>query len=283
MFSRADIMKGLDKSKVSRRAFVKKELTENPEFFKAYPHMQAIFTGKEDKPNASTLSKDNDIEDHPYYKKDVVVGFKDPSGKNDEGYFQGLLNQHNQYMVTKDREEAIRENERNFIEASQSPTGPSKWLSKEELESIHTEIDRRLQELEDSGLTREEILYDKQQGLPLADDPFFQFVKNSRSAREMFINPGEEFSADRVIEKALRQDVGPDPSLAMNTKNYKYVDEENPSFPIWEYKKKYRDNDPVMTAESYFYDYKQIERRQKQFDFDQEKPATFINRPLSRA
>lgn len=69
----------------------------------------------------------------------------------------------------------------------------------------------------------------------------------------------------------------------MNKKNYKYVDEENPSFPIWEYKKKYRDSDPVMAAESYFYDFKQIERRQKQFDFDQEKPATFINRPLSRA
>jgi hypothetical protein len=30
-----------------------------------------------------------------------------------------------------------------------------------------------MQELEDSGLTREEILYDKQQGIPLADDPFF--------------------------------------------------------------------------------------------------------------
>jgi len=42
----------------------------------------------------------------------------------------------------------------------------------------------------------------------------------------------------------------------MNKKNYKYVDEENPAFPIWEYKKKYRDSDPVMTAESYFYDYK---------------------------
>jgi len=48
-FSRADIIKNLDKSKVSRRQFVKKELTENPEFFKAFPHMQTIFNVKKEK------------------------------------------------------------------------------------------------------------------------------------------------------------------------------------------------------------------------------------------
>lgn len=71
--------------------------------------------------------------------------------------------------------------------------------------------------------------------------------------------------------------------MAMNVTDYKYIDDKNPSFPIWEYKKKYRDRDPVLNPEAYFYDFNQIERRQKQFDFDQEKPATFINRPLSRA
>ena len=49
--------------------------------------------------------------------------------------------------------------------------------------------------------------------------------------------------------------------MAMNTTDYKYVDDKNPSFPIWEYKKKYRDRDPVISAEAYFYDYIQIERR----------------------
>ena len=39
MFSRADILKSLDKNKVNRKVFIKKELTENPEFFKAFPHM----------------------------------------------------------------------------------------------------------------------------------------------------------------------------------------------------------------------------------------------------
>ncbi len=33
-------MKDLDKSKVSRKKFIKQELIENPEFFKAYPHLQ---------------------------------------------------------------------------------------------------------------------------------------------------------------------------------------------------------------------------------------------------
>lgn len=31
--------------------------------------------------------------------------------------------------------------------------------------------------------------------------------------------------------------------------------------PIWEYKKKYRDKNPVLNPEAYFYDFKNIERR----------------------
>ena len=79
----------------------------------------------------------------------------------------------------------------------------------------------------------------------------------------MLMKPGEEFTVERVVEKALRQDIGPDPTMAMNTQNYKHVDDKNPEFPICEYKKKYRDRDPVLSAEAYFYDYQQIERRQK--------------------
>ena len=44
----------------------------------------------------------------------------------------------------------------------------------------------------------------------------------------------------------------------MNRENYKYVDDNNPAFPIWEYKKKYRDRDPVLNPEAYFYDYNLI-------------------------
>lgn len=64
-------------------------------------------------------------------------------------------------MSPAEKEELIRENEKNFIESYGSPTGPTKWMSAEEINKIHQQIDIKMQELEDSGLTREEILYDQ--------------------------------------------------------------------------------------------------------------------------
>ena len=93
----------------------------------------------------------------------------------------------------------------------------------------------------------------------------------------MLIKPGEEFTADRVLEKALRQDIGPDPSLAMNKKAYKYGDMDSSIAPIFEYKKKYRIKDPILSSDAYYYDYKQTEKRLKDFEFEKEKPPTFIN------
>lgn len=115
----------------------------------------------------------------------------------------------------------------------------------------------------------------------LADDPFFQYVKNSRTVREMLLKPGEEFTADRILELALRQDVGPDGSMAMNREDYQYRDWEGEA-ANWEYKKKYRDMTPILNPSAYFAGHDQTQRRKKLFEFDQEKPATFINRPLSR-
>ena len=100
----------------------------------------------------------------------------------------------------------IRDNERNLIEGpTASVDGPFKYMSKERIDQIHLEIDERMEELEESGLTRNEILFDDPNvGVPLKDDPFFQLIKNSKTVREMLITVNEEFSADRVIEKALR-------------------------------------------------------------------------------
>jgi hypothetical protein len=39
------------------------------------------------------------------------------------------------------------------------------------------------------------------------------------------IAPGAEFTADRIIELALRQDVGPDRSTMMGKQKYKYADD----------------------------------------------------------
>jgi hypothetical protein len=62
-----------------------------------------------------------------------------------------------------------------------------------------------LQELEDSGLSRFEILYDEpNKGILLKDDPFFQLIKTSKTVREMLIPSNADFNADRVVELALR-------------------------------------------------------------------------------
>jgi len=67
----------------------------------------------------------------------------------------------------------------------------------------------------------------------------------------MMIAPGAEFTADRIIELALRQDVGPDRSTMMGKQKYKYAD-DSVSQPVWDYKKKYRDKDPLLKSEAYY-------------------------------
>ena len=148
MFSRADIIKGLDRSKVSRRAFIKKELTENPEFLKAFPHMQVVFNIKEEGQGKMSrtpeMEEDDGLTAQTKYEENAHLGFKDPSGRSNAGYFDSLLHHHNQYMAPSEKEQAIRENERNFVDAYLPPTGPSKWLTKEELTTIHDQIDQKM-------------------------------------------------------------------------------------------------------------------------------------------
>jgi len=98
----------------------------------------------------------------------------------------------------------------------------------------------------------------------------------------MILKPGDEFTADRVIELALRQDFGPDPSLTMSQRDWQYNNWDDTDQPNWEYKKKYRDTTPQVAPEAYYSEHNHINRRKQLFEFDQEKPATFINRPLTR-
>jgi hypothetical protein len=107
-------------------------------------------------------------------------------------------------MMTPTREEMLRDNEMQQVEGFHTSEGPKKYMSPEDKAEVHDQIDIRMQELEDSGLTREELLYDQVRGFPLADDPFFQMVKTNKNIREMLIKPNEAFTADRVIEHALR-------------------------------------------------------------------------------
>lgn len=141
-----------------------------------------------------------------------------------------------------------------------------------------------MQELEDTGMTRFEVLFENKagQGCQLRDDPFFQLVKNSRVAREMMVPAGGDFNADTVIEAALRQEFGPDHSMSAAKENIKLRDDSHTQ-PVWEYKKKYRDRNPIMGAEHLFAGGQNFyDRQQRLEDHAKEKPATFINRPLTR-
>lgn len=55
-------------------------------------------------------------------------------------------------------------------------------------------------------------------------DPFFQLLKRSRIAREILIQPGETFSVHKIVDLALKQDIGIDPNVGNITAN-QYVDE----------------------------------------------------------
>lgn len=61
----------------------------------------------------------------------------------------------------EESEEMLRENEINYVQAYQGAVGPFKFMTEEAKEKVHLEIDERMQELEDTGLTRNEILFER--------------------------------------------------------------------------------------------------------------------------
>ena len=72
-------------------------------------------------------------------------------------------------------EELIRDNDLNLVQGSSaSVDGPFKYMNQKRIDWVHEEITDRLEELEASGLSRNEILFDDpHSGVPLKDDPFF--------------------------------------------------------------------------------------------------------------
>lgn len=142
--------------RVSKKDFIGREMKENPEFFKAFPHLQEpVFDHAN--PGAPNQMYMNEVKNSELFSKHDL---KADSSKHD-GYFDTLLHQHTRYMEELTPEEMIRENEIQFVQGYQSPMGPTKYMSAEAKQRVHQEIDRRMQELEDTGLTRWEILFEK--------------------------------------------------------------------------------------------------------------------------
>jgi len=181
------------RQKISNSTYLKYELTQNPEFDKAFPHLAKY------KP-PTTVKRDTSEYD-----------------------FIDSLTYHKRVPEEKTHEEILEENNKRFVEGYSSRKGPIQWMPKEEKEKVHEAVDARMRELEETGLSKEELLYDgKVGGIPLGLDPFFQFLKKNRLAREMLFKPGQEFSVEKVIEIALRQDIGLDPALSRKEQNYLY-------------------------------------------------------------
>lgn len=93
-------------------------------------------------------------------------------------------------------------------------------MSPEDQRRVDEVADLRLQELEDLELSREEILYKgtEKRGIKLGEDPFFQYVKDNKDIRKILIKEGEEYSVDRIVSIALRQEIGLDTAASVHPK-----------------------------------------------------------------
>lgn len=177
-----------------------------------------------------------------------IKSFAEESSKR--RYFDSLR-EHRKDMKEISMEEIEQDNELKNYDAQLHSEKTKNAMTQEEKDLVHNEIDLKMQELEDTGLTRMEILYNVEKGIPLQDDPVFQYLKHNRIAREMLVKATEVFTADAVIERALRQDLEPDPTMAKLYSNKKSIKEDFD--PLRHYKQKYKDNFPLINEESYIY------------------------------
>ena len=96
--------------KISKSHFITRELKENPEFFKAFPHLQGpAYQLLHPDHDAQSLEYMNNIRSRTMFDKEDL---KSESGERG-GYFQSLLHQHNEHMplTAAEKEEMVRDNE----------------------------------------------------------------------------------------------------------------------------------------------------------------------------
>ena len=266
--------------KEERIKLLQREITSNPEFFNAFPNLK-------EKIKSDFIENPVEEVDH-FIKRNYTIDSKKGAPEVEEkktNYFDSLLNKHRGYSnLGKNEDELEVETKSEYVDGYHTETGPIKFMTKEEKLRIHLEIDRRMQELEESGLSREEILFNKPEGFPLRQDKFFQFVKNNKIAREMLVKPTETFTADLVIEKVLKQDIGPDGSLALGRKNLKLKEDLPLDYEVIQYKQRFNPKKPNQQLNSDDYDYRAnyANKLKLQLNAERTKPVTFTNPPLMR-
>lgn len=159
-------------------------------------------------------------------------------------------------------------------------------MSREEKEKIHLEIDEKMSQLEQTGLSKEEVLYNRPEGIPLANDHFFQYLKSNRIAREMLITADEPFNADRVIEIALKQDIGPDPSMGLTRKKNPKLKEDMPlSFELSQAKRTFdrKHLDETLKEDDFDYRTNYLDKLKVFLNAEKSRPVSFIRPPLMRS
>ena len=175
--------------KEARMKLLQREITSNPEFFNAFPHLK-------EKIKLDYMESTNGTQEvEGFLNQNFFIKPSEESQEKKSNYFESLLNKHSGYSrVFKDESEKKLEDDGKFIDGYHTQTGPIKFMTREEKEKVHLEIDKKMRELEDSGLSRQEILFNEPEGIPLKQDKFYQFIKNNKIAREMLVKPTETFS-----------------------------------------------------------------------------------------
>ncbi len=176
------------------------------------------------------------------------------NSSRNSSFFKSLLNIYKSGYDIRNSEQIKKDNFLQF-EEYKTFSKPKDKLTPEELLNIHMQIDIKMKELEDMGKSKEQILYNENKGIPLKQDPFFQFLKINRKAREMMFQPKEIFSVESLINKALKQNIGPDPYIGVNQKRINDNDNLDDDYQITEENKKFNSKyrDESLKDEDYYY------------------------------
>lgn len=287
-----------------RKAMLLKEASLNPKLFEALPNLKNDLNYSELVEDSNEYLKEvntDKIKTQKYLKSLAINNLP----KRNFNFFSSLLNKHKHGYDIRLNDEKSQDNIDKFISAYTSNTGPKhviNSLHEEEKktintknnilnnitlkEKIHEQIDLKMKELEDSGLSKEEILYNDPKGIPLKQDNFFQFLKNNRNAREMLLESTEELSVESVINKALKQNIGPDPSFAGGKVSYVNSELLPDDYSFMMQSKKFKNKryqNLEVTDDSYYYKSNYNEKMRLHLNYFKAKPITLIQKPMSRS
>jgi hypothetical protein len=167
---------------------LKDHISDNPEILQAVPKLRKTVLDFAEK---GTVDRGMDIAIN-----------KVPTKATHEGEIFESLGYKYKIAANKTQEDLQRSNEMQFVDAYRYPKSKAiKLMNQAEKEIVHVAIDRRMKELEETGLSRGEIINSKAKNatLPLKNDPYFQLLKTNRNIREMLIQPDEAFTYEAVI------------------------------------------------------------------------------------